>query len=171
MSPHLAVPKHLPSVPFPLFQLCHISLGVCRLSALLSPAPLILPPPSSFIRYPLLSFQLRLPTFTYPTSLQQSAVFQCHPVQLLLQFVDLYLSADPVHLPVVLRAVQAFHHCTHTTEKHSHIVAMDEVINVKTSHFLQNWPTFKCLKLKVLPFSIQFSCIWFWSQWIRYLIR
>ncbi|KAG7229412.1 hypothetical protein INR49_012803, partial [Caranx melampygus] len=48
--------------------------------------------------------QLSLPTFTYPTSLHQSAVFQCHSLQLLLQFVDLNFSADPVHLPVVLNA-------------------------------------------------------------------
>lgn len=36
-----------------------------------------------------LTFQLFPSTFTYPASFQQSTVFQCHPLQLLLQFVDL----------------------------------------------------------------------------------
>lgn len=36
-----------------------------------------------------LVFSKVLPAFSYPTSLQQSTVFQCHPLQLLLQFVNL----------------------------------------------------------------------------------
>ncbi len=48
----------------------------------LTPPPLCPPFPSTFSC-------LSMPTFTYPTSLQQFTVFQCNPLQLLLQFMDL----------------------------------------------------------------------------------
>lgn len=93
-----------PSAPTPLywfllFLLCHKSS-----SHLISPCNAFLSI-SSFLR------------FTHRTSLQQPVVLQCHPLQLLLQSVDLVFSVDPFHLPGVLRAVQALHHWKNTNRE------------------------------------------------------
>ena len=102
------------------------TISQCHLSSLCPDTPPLLssPPVMSQISQGLLVFQWLsslssplkrfLPTFTYHAFLQQSAVLQRNPIQLLLQFVDLQFSADPLHLPVVLRAVQALHYWAHT---------------------------------------------------------
>lgn len=58
---------------------------------------------------------------SYCAFFQQSAVLQSNSFQFFLKFVDLHLRVYHLHLPEVLRAVQALHHFTHKHTDKNHI--------------------------------------------------